>query len=251
MNNQKIALVTGVAGGIGQAIAKLLSGEGWYVVGTDLSDNLNLSSTDHYIAADLANLEHIARIIEELSHITDHIDVLVNNAAVQVCKPILETEVSEWDQIMAVNVRAAFVLAKFAHPLLKTCQGSIINVSSVHAIATSANIAAYATSKGALVTLTRAMAIEFAQDGIRVNTILPGAVNTQMLHAGLNRGHLTDCHLDQQMGHLAQKTVIGRVGAPEEIAQATLFLANKQKSSFMTGQSLVIDGGATIRLSTE
>jgi len=129
--------------------------------------------------------------------------------------------------------------------------GSIVNVGSVHAIATSANIAAYAASKGALSALTRALAIKFAPDQIRVNAVLPGAVKTDMLLAGLQRGHLSGDRPDQLLDNLGRKTVMGRVGTSEEIARAILFLADANQSAFMTGQSLVIDGGATARLSTE
>ncbi|MEI2651684.1 MAG: SDR family oxidoreductase [Microthrixaceae bacterium] len=128
---------------------------------------------------------------------------------------------------------------------------AVVNVSSVHAIQTSANIAAYAASKGGLLALTRAMAIEFAPDNIRANAILPGAVDTPMLRAGLGRGHLGGENVQDRLDNLARKTVNGRVGMPAEIASAIYFLADNQQSSFMTGQALVIDGGATARLSTE
>ncbi len=119
------------------------------------------------------------------------LDAVVNNAAVQIAKPMLETTVEEWDRVMASNLRSVFLGAKLAHPLLKAGGGgAIVNVSSVHAVQTSANIAAYAASKGGLLALTRAMAIEFAPDNIRVNAILPGAVDTPMLRAGLDRGTL-------------------------------------------------------------
>ncbi len=126
-----------------------------------------------------------------------------------------------------------------------------MNVSSVHAVATSANIAAYAASKGALLALTRALAIELALDRIRVNAVLPGAVDTPMLHAGLTCGHLQGADVQELMQALAVRTVMRRVGHPEEIAQAIVFLADDQRSSFMTGQALVVDGGAMARLSTE
>ena len=118
-------------------------------------------------------------------------------------------------------------------------------------MATSANIASYAASKGGLLALTRAMAIEFAPDGIRVNAILPGAVDTPMLHAGLSRGHVGAGSLPERLENLADKTVIGRIGKPDEIAHAIYFLADETQSSFMTGQALIVDGGATARLSTE
>jgi NAD(P)-dependent dehydrogenase (short-subunit alcohol dehydrogenase family) len=176
----------------------------------------------------------------------------VNNAAVQIAKPLLETSVEEWDAVMVSNLRAVFLAVKLAFPLFKVAgSGAIVNVSSVHAVATSANIASYAASKGGLLALTRAMAIEFALDGIRVNAILPGAVDTPMLHAGLTRGHVGDGSLPERLENLADKTVIGRVGKPAEIAHAIYFLADEIQSSFMTGQALIVDGGATARLSTE
>ncbi len=138
------------------------------------------------------------------------------------------------------------------HPLLKAGNGgAIVNVSSVHAVATSKDIAAYAASKGGMLALTRALAIELAPDSIRVNTVLPGAVDTDMLKAGLNRDHAGGGTTDERLENLAGKTVSGKIGTPDEIARAIYFLADNDESSFITGQPLVIDGGATARLSTE
>jgi glucose 1-dehydrogenase len=170
----------------------------------------------------------------------------------QISKPLLQTSVEEWDAVMASNLRSVFLSVKLAHPLFKAGGGgAIVNVSSVHAVATSANIAAYAASKGGLLALTRAMAIEFAPDNIRVNAILPGAVDTPMLRAGLNRGHVSGGDIQTRLDNLARKTVNGRVGQPVEIAHAIYFLADEKQSSFMTGQAMIVDGGATARLSTE
>jgi len=177
---------------------------------------------------------------------------LVNNAAFQVTKPISETSVEEWDQVIAVNLRAAFLGARYGFASLAAeGGGAIVNVASVHAVATSPNIAAYAASKGGLVALTRAMAIEFAPANIRVNAILPGAVDTPMLEAGFNRGHLAQGSIEQQKAELARKTVNGRIGKPHEIASVIYFLADNSQSGYMTGQSVVVDGGASARLSTE
>jgi NAD(P)-dependent dehydrogenase (short-subunit alcohol dehydrogenase family) len=176
---------------------------------------------------------------------------LVNNAAIQIAKPLIQTTLEEWDALMAINLRAVFYGVQRAYPLLKAAHGAIVNVSSVHAVTTSADIASYAASKGALLSLTRAMAIEFAKDYVRVNAILPGAVDTPMLEAGLSRGHVTGGTLEDRKNDLARKHVIGRVGTPEEIAKAIVFLADNDQSSFMTGHPLIVDGGATIRLSTE
>jgi NAD(P)-dependent dehydrogenase (short-subunit alcohol dehydrogenase family) len=175
----------------------------------------------------------------------------VNNAAIQISNRLVDTTVEEWDATMASNLNSVFLTARLAHPLLKSAQGAIVNVSSVHAIATSVGVAAYATSKGAVTELTREMAMEFAKDGIRVNAVLPGAVDTAMLRSGLDRGHVQGGSIQEKLEHLGRKTVLGRVGQPREIAQAILFLADNEQSSYITGEVLVVDGGATARLSTE
>jgi len=249
--SDRSVLITGVAGGIGLATAQKFQASGWMVFGVDIQEKNNLEGVDYYFQGDVSDPDQVIAIVQKIKEQTNQLNALVNNAATQICKRILEMTVAEWDQTMAVNMRAAFLFVRETYPLLKIAQGSIVNVSSVHAIATSDQIAAYATSKGGLVAFTRACAIEFANDGIRVNAILPGAVNTPMLQAGLTRGHLSADNLEKQLQQLSQKTVIGRVGNPEEIAQSIFFLADSNQSSFMTGQTLVIDGGATARLSTE
>lgn len=247
----KVVLITGVAGGIGHATAKAFSDAGWHVVGIARRKVNKLSGVHHFILADVSDANAWQKIFEEISKEEGHLDTLVNNAAIQICKPLVETEPSEWDAVMASNVRSVYLAIRHLYPLMKGRDAAIVNVSSVHAIATSANIAAYAASKGALLALTRALAIELAPDRIRVNCILPGAVDTPMLHAGLTRGHLRGTDVQELMAALGKRTVMGRVGRPEEIAQTILFLADNNCSSFMTGQALVVDGGATARLSTE
>lgn len=252
MTNKTI-LITGAAGGIGRATVDLFSNKGWRVIGVDRSDfGSDFPKNGLFIQSDISRPEDMEVIFEKAHQFTETLDALVNNAAVQVAKPITETTVEEWDAVMASNLRSVFLGVKLAHPLLKTAGGgAVVNVSSVHAIQTSANIAAYAASKGGLLALTRAMAIEFAPDNIRVNAILPGAVDTPMLRAGLGRGHVGHGNVQERLDNLARKTVSGKVGKPEEIAHAIYFLADEEQSSFMTGQALVVDGGATARLSTE
>jgi NAD(P)-dependent dehydrogenase (short-subunit alcohol dehydrogenase family) len=246
-------LITGAAGGIGSACVALFAAHGWRVIGVDRSHFGEHFPTDGlFIQSDISIGENLETIFQQVRTFTGSLNALVNNAAVQVAKPLLETSVSDWDAVMASNLRSVFLGVKLAHPLFKAAGGgAVVNVSSVHAVATSANIAAYAASKGGLLAFTRAIAIEFAPDNIRANAVLPGAVDTPMLRAGLGRGHVSGGDVLARLDNLARKTVNGRVGRPEEIAQAIYFLADDAQSSFMTGQALIVDGGATCRLSTE
>jgi glucose 1-dehydrogenase len=246
-------MITGAAGGIGRATVNLFAEKGWHVIGVDRSPfGDDFPANGVFILTEISNPDLMEEISHRVKSFTPSLNALVNNAALQVAKPLIETTVEEWDMIIANNLRPAFLLSKLAYPLfLIAGGGAIVNVSSVHAVQTSANIAAYATSKGGLLALTRATAIEFAKDNIRVNAILPGAVDTPMLRAGLNRGHVSGDDITTRLDNLARKTVNGRVGRPEEIAQAIYFLADDSQSSFMTGQAMIVDGGATARLSTE
>jgi NAD(P)-dependent dehydrogenase (short-subunit alcohol dehydrogenase family) len=248
---ERIALITGVGGGIGSATARVFAQAGWRVVGVDRRPTQDLPGVHHFICADIADIAASQSIFAEVAASTGRIDALVNNAAIQVCKPLVETTPDEWDAVMASNLRSVYLAIRHAYELMHKQGGAIVNVSSVHAVATSANIAAYAASKGALLALTRALAIELAPDNIRVNAVLPGAVDTPMLHAGLSRGHVAGADLPALMQALSKRTVMGRIGQPTEIGQTILFLADSERSSFMTGQALVVDGGATARLSTE
>ena len=253
MPQDHVVLITGAGGGIGRATVHHFASNGWRVIGVDRAAVADDFPQDGYfIQADISQPASTEHIFEQARAFHPRLHALVNNAAVQVAKPLVETTVEEWDAVMASNLRSVFLFVKLAHPLLKAAGGgAIVNVSSVHAIQTSANIAAYAASKGGLLALTRAMAIEFAPDNIRVNAILPGAVDTPMLRAGLGRGHVGQGDIEERLDNLARKTVSGKVGKPEEIASAIYFLADNEQSSFMTGQALVVDGGATARLSTE
>jgi glucose 1-dehydrogenase len=249
----RTVLITGAAGGIGRATVQHFADQGWCVIGVDrASFEDDFPENCYFIQSDISLAQNLTEIFSQVRIYTDHLNALVNNAAIQVAKPMLETSIDEWNTVLASNLTSVFLGVKLAHPLLTAAGGgAIVNISSVHAVATSANIAAYAASKGGLLALTRAMAIEFAPDNIRANSVLPGAVDTPMLRAGLNRGHVQGDDIMKRLDNLARKTVNGRIGKPEEIAHAIYFLADDSQSSFMTGQALIVDGGATARLSTE
>lgn len=248
---KRVVVITGVSGGIGSATAKLFYENNWRVLGVDLKKPEDLTYIDQFIPGNLSKENDIRNIFSTVKETESYITALVNNAAIQICKPLIETSLEEWDEVIRINLTAAYLMIRYAINLMKYNGGAIVNIGSVHAIATSQNISAYAASKGALASLTRAAAIELSQENIRVNCILPGAIDTSMLHEGLNRDKNRECDNSDRLKDLANKTVLRRIGRPDEVAQSVLFLADELRSSFITGQMLVIDGGATAKLSTE
>jgi glucose 1-dehydrogenase len=232
----RVAVVTGAAGGIGSATCEVLREQGWRVIAVDRRP----IEQEDAIQLDVSNADEVAKTFASL----ERVDGLVNNAAIQLKKALVDTTVEEWDDVWASNLRSAFVCLKALSPQLAATSGAVVNVSSVHATATSSSVTAYAASKGGLVAFTRAAAIELAPNGIRVNAVLPGAINTPMLHegfAGSKDGETT----------LLGRTPLGRLGQPSEIAEAIAFLLDPSRAAFITGQTLVADGGALAQLSTE
>jgi len=250
---KRSVVITGASGGIGRARVQLFAQEQWFVVGIDRAPFIgDFPDAGIFIKADVTLEKDWNDIKSRIEEKIKSLDAVVNNAAIQITKPLVETTIDEWDSVLNANLRSVFLSVKMLHPKLKEGEGgAIVNVSSVHAVATSKDIAAYAASKGGMLALTRALAIEFAPDNIRVNAVLPGAVDTGMLRSGLSRDHAGSGTFDERLENLARKTVSGRIGKPEEIARTILFLADQRESSFITGQPIVIDGGATARLSTE
>jgi NAD(P)-dependent dehydrogenase (short-subunit alcohol dehydrogenase family) len=244
----RVAVVTGAAGGLGRATVAAFRADGWHVVGIDQVEMGGEDQANLYLRADLADPGAVQSAFAEIAGL-DRVDALVNNAAIQIGSTLVETSPDEWDAVMASNVRSAYLTIRSAYPLMQGGDAAVVNVSSVHAVATSGGIAAYATSKAALVGMTRAAAIELAPSGIRVNAVLPGAIDTPMLQAGARRRGAASAH--DALSALESRTPLGRVAQPAEIAQAILFLSDSARSSFMTGQSLIVDGGATTQLSTE
>ena len=250
-DKNKIVIITGIGGGIGRATAEIFKRKNWYVIGVDIKKKTNSFFVDEFYNVDVSKYEELKKFCILISKKHNTLNAIVNNAAIQVPKSIIDLSIGDWNKTFAVNVRPAFLLTKLLHSLLKNSEASIVNVSSVHAVATSKNISAYASSKGALLTLTKAMALEFAKDKIRANVVLPGAVDTPMLKQGLNRGHLEEKNIRDKLQELVQKHPLKRIANPKEIAEMIFFLADNKKSSFITGQSFIIDGGATAKLSTE
>lgn len=252
--NQKVVLVTGALGGIGRKICELFKKKGWYVIGTDYikfseyEKNKEYKNLDRFIPGDLVHEDVPKYLYDNVMNNEKKLDSLINVAAIQVCKPIIKSNYQDWNQVVNCNIRAIFFLAKFFYPLLKKSQGNIVNIASVHSVCTSKNISIYAMTKAALVGLTKSMAIEFGQDNIRVNAVSPGAINTEMLRRGIKRSFK-----DVKVGlkNLADQHIMKKIGEPLEIAKAVYFLSDNNQSSFLTGHNLVVDGGASIKLSTE
>jgi NAD(P)-dependent dehydrogenase (short-subunit alcohol dehydrogenase family) len=243
---RRTAVVTGVRGGIGSAIADRLAASEWDVLGIDRAV-AGPSACRRFCSFDLSNWRELPDALAELVA-NDDVDVLVNNAGVQIVQSIADLENDDLVETFAVNTFASFASVRALVSHLERRAGSVVNISSVHANATSAGMSAYAASKAALVGMTRAAAVDLAPLGIRVNTVLPGAIDTPMLHAGMDSRQGGSA---SSLERLAAGTPLGRIGLAVEVADLVEYLADSERSSFVTGQSFVIDGGALARLGTE
>lgn len=237
--------ITGISGGIGSAAASAFHAAGWDVAGIDASEPLD-SAANSFLRLDVGDPDAEDRLRRYLASLGS-VDAMVNAAGIQNTSSALDTGDDEWGRIMDVNVRGALWASRAAFPLLHESAGAIVNIGSVHAIATTRGAAAYAASKAALVSLTRSLALEWAPT-IRVNCVLPGAVDTPMLAEGLLRG---GTGMDAGRAFLEAGIPLHRVGQPSEIAPMILFLADPGQSSFITGQAYVVDGGVLASLGTQ
>lgn len=243
------AVVTGVSRGLGRSIAARFRHEGWVVVGIGRREADPDLPVDEYVRADLGAEGEADRAISEIVG-RGPLDALVNNAAVQINKPLTETSDDEWDLVMDTNLKSAFQTTRASAAALAETRGAIVNVSSVHAIATSVNVAAYAISKGALTALTRTTAVELAPTGVRCNAVLPGAVDTDMLRDGLSR-RPHPAGAEGNLAELAAGTPLGFVATADQVAPSIIHLADGLVSPYTTGQTLVVDGGVIAKLGSE
>jgi len=246
----KVALITGGTSGIGEATAILFAREGASVVLTGRNEKrgqevaaaiVRDGGKATFVPTDVRKWEDCQRAVGQTLQSYGRLDILFNNAGVFFPHTILDCSEEEWDLQLDINLKGAFLMSKFAlPPMIERGSGVIINNSSGWGIVGGDKAVAYCASKGGVVLLTKAMAIDHGRQGIRVNCICPGDVETPMLPEdarmrGLNwNDYLAGC----------ANRPLGRIGKPEEIAQAALFLASDD-SSFMTGAALVVDGGGT------
>ncbi|WP_028239793.1 SDR family NAD(P)-dependent oxidoreductase [Stutzerimonas azotifigens] len=237
----KVALVTGAASGIGKAIALLLHARGARVVAEDRNPDVEqLARPDLLpLVADITEDGAAERAVGLAVERFGRLDILVNNAGIIINKPVVEMTREDWERIQAVNATAAFLDAREAvRAMLPHRSGAIVNIASYAAYFAFPTIAAYAASKGALAQLTRTLALEVIEHGIRVNAIGVGDVVTNIL----------DEVVDDGPGFLAEHgkaAPIGRAARPEEIAEVVLFLAS-ERASFMVGSVVMADGGMTV-----
>lgn len=250
----KVALITGAASGIGQATAVVFARQGARVAISDLREE-GLRETERLLreqgaeplvrAVDVARSADCRALVEAAAEWGGGLDVVANVAGMGQFDSTVETlEEDEWDRVLAVNLKSIYLVSKPAIPHLRSRGGGVIlNVASPHAFATTAGVAAYAASKGGVVALTRQMAIDFAQDNIRVLSVVPGAVDTPMLRSHAERQNTT---LDA-LGFRTDPRAIGRVGTPEEMALALAWLASDE-ASFVNAEPIFVDGGLLARL---
>lgn len=239
MNKQDWAVITGAAGGVGRALCEAFTAAGFGVVAVDKLDSANaIADTRLKIdIADMSTSESACRSIGDAIRGAlpgDKLAVLINNAAVQICGRIDDLSVDQWQETMRVNVLGPALLSRELKKPLVQGNGSIINISSIHATQTKKGFMAYAASKSALVGLTRALNVDMGNQ-VRVNSISPAATATEMLIKGFENE-------PEKLEELGLFHPIGRIAEPFEVAKVALFLASKD-ASFISGADIMVDGG--------
>jgi len=247
----KVALITGGNSGIGKATAFLFAEEGAKICITGRNEPrcrevageiIKKGGEAIHICADVSSAEECRLTVEKTLDVFDRLDVLFNNAGVYFPNTAVDCSEEEWNLTLDINLKGTFLMSKFVIPqMIKQGSGVIINNGSGWGIVGGGEAVSYCASKGGVVLLTKAMAIDHARQGIRVNCLCPGDVVTPMLDLDARMRGMTWEEYDKQA---CDQRPMGRIGTPEEIAKAALFLASDD-SSFMTGATLVVDGGGT------
>jgi NAD(P)-dependent dehydrogenase (short-subunit alcohol dehydrogenase family) len=246
----KVAVVTGGGAGIGKAVAEAFGRQGAAVVVVDVNHELAQAVTQGIcgeggqaiaVHADVSKNADAQRIAAEAVQAFGGIDYLVNNAGIQTYGTVVDTDEETWDRTLDVNLKGVYLVSKYCIPeIARRGGGSVINIASVQGLASQRRVAAYAASKGAVIAMTRTMALDHAPEKIRVNCICPGSVDTPMLRYAATV--FAEDNPEQAIKEWGGLHALGRVGQPGEIANVVLFLAS-DASSFMTGSMVVVDGG--------
>jgi NAD(P)-dependent dehydrogenase (short-subunit alcohol dehydrogenase family) len=235
----KVGIVTGAASGIGSAIVAAMLAEGAVVAGIDVQDD---TQEEHEIIhADVGDEAGISAAIDQVYARYGRIDVLVNNAGIWAPGSVVTTSADTWERVFAVNVRGVYLTSKAViRHMQEAHRGAIVNISSNYGLVGGVNAAAYTASKGAIVTLTYAMALDHAPDGIRVNCICPGTIDTPLIRKPM--ATMTAAELEAQHASRIRRHPIGRIGTPDDVAPGVVYLASDE-AAFVTGAVLAIDGG--------
>ena len=245
----KVAIVTGASSGIGRATVELFAREGAVVIAADVTDDAGrkladaLAGAGHtctYVHADMAHEADVQAMVYLALSQYGRLDVLFNNAGIEGdFAPAAEMSLDTWERTIAVNLRGVFLGTKYGvEAMLRSGGGSIVNNASVAGLVGFAGGAAYCASKGGVVQLTRAVALDYATQGIRVNCLCPGVIDTPMVERALSMPGVRE--------QIEGAEPIGRLGRPEEVAELALFLAS-DRSSFLTGAVIPVDGGYVAR----
>jgi len=248
----KVVIVTGGAHGIGKATALEFAREGARVAIADINEEVGNATASQVkelgpggllVLADLANSAECQRVVTDTVDAFGGVDILFNNVGIQAPDAYFNVEdTSEglWDRILGVNLKSYFLMAKYAIPeIRKRGGGAIINTASVQGLQSQKLVPSYAASKGGILSLTRQMALDYAEENIRVLAICPGTIDTQMVRAAAEH---EPGNSEETVRRWGVRHPLGRTGSPQEIANVVLFLAS-DKASFMTGEYVSVDGG--------
>lgn len=248
--NNKVAIVTGGGQGIGKAIVQAFSHHEVHVMIAEADEEAGKECQDWiqgkggkatFIHCDVSQESSIRSMIDQVAKQLGRIDILVNNAGISRFKPLDELTVAEFDEVLAINLRGAFICSKFAAPYLKQHgKGAIVNIASTRALMSEPDSEAYAASKGGILALTHALAISLGPK-VRVNAISPGWIEVRDWKKSPEKEEVHHREQDKK------QHPVGRVGTPEDIGRAAVFLCSGE-STFITGQNLVIDGGMTVKM---
>jgi meso-butanediol dehydrogenase / (S,S)-butanediol dehydrogenase / diacetyl reductase len=232
----KVALVTGGANGIGAAAAARFAAEGAKVMIADLQPPASTSTNIAFMQTDATSAPNVAAVVEAARQQWGRIDILVNNAGLGALAETPDMAEDMWDKVFATNIKAIYLFCKFAIPVMRANGGAIVNIASISGLAGDYAMGAYNASKGAVINYTRSLALDCARDGIRVNAICPGLIETAMTALAVAR--------PEDRAAWLGPVPLARMGRPEEIASVIAFLASDD-ASYMTGSIVTADGGIT------